>query len=403
MAFIGKNPPPRTGLAAPTTANTVPSLPSGVLAGYEAGAQVWVDPDDLFQPVETNISAVPPLPAPSLSGSTLLLTPSVDPALNAEPFMGVTVDELLGSAGTDIAEAPPLPAGSLTAATRLLVANESLDPAADPFLTVSVGSLTPLVGGGGGYTPLPDTDGLLAHYDVSHPSSAFANVDFGTLATVNEKMGLLDDVGGSGRLVQEGDSLSKPTLVEVGGRRAVRFTGSQFTRLSAPLGPNWMALNTSDITWAFVFRTPAVLPAGTNSKIGSICNLNDTTAGLIEVSTMWGAANGPTVAFARIGSLGGNVVEGALTVIPSTLYVVIVRSSYGGGTLNVNMNGVDSAQVNVGSFGAGSAFDLFQFGSLRYAGDPFTGDLLESAVYRTYKDAFGVARLHRHLSAKYGA
>ena len=254
---------------------------------------------------------------------------------------------------------------------------------------------------GGSEVGLPDVNGLVAHFDPSRSRSVFTSPDFLNPATPGGRVGLLDDASGNGRLVQEGQENVKPLLVERGGRRAVRFIGAEFTRLTAPVGPNWMALNDADITWVFAFRTPSVLPTGTIGMVGSICNEGDPSGGQIVLATTFGTANGPSIAFGRFGNLGGDVLTATSATLPDTGYVVILRSSYSAGTMNMNVNGVDSPQVTTAGFGFGTTFNLFQFGAIRYATDPFTGDLLESALYRTSKDPFGVARLRAYMAAKH--
>lgn len=390
--------------------STVTSLPTGVLYGNEAGRVVAIDPDALLAPIGVDIAAVPPLPAGSLTGSTILLTPTTNPAAEADPFMGVTVNSVLAPSRADVSAAPTLPAGSLSTATRLLVPNPSVAPGANPFTTVTVGSLAPLLGGTGGtggtveaYDPLPDREWLVAHFDVTNPSSSFENVNFDVPATVGNKVGLLDDESGFGQLVQEGDPNCKPTLVEVNGRRAVRFDKSSYTRLSSLGGKDWMNLNHIDVTWAFVFRTPAVLPTDTLGTVGSICNADDFGGGqIVLVSTHRENGGPPTIAFGRFANLGGAVIKSTIVTQPSTLYVAILRSSYGGKTLDLRVNAVDSPQIVVSDFGTGSPYNLCQFGAIRYATDPFSGDLIESALYRSYKDVFGLARLHRHFATKHG-
>ena len=360
MAFGGKNPSGSTGLPAPAPGNTVTSLEPGFLYGTQNGTPVVIDPDNLL------------------------------------------------GAPTDLGLAPVLPAASVTLDTKLAAFNPSTDPAAEPFATTTPRALAPLFGGGTAslpYIPLPETDGLIAHYDVSRTGVAFSGTDFGAPSAVGGRVGLLDDASGLGRLTIEGQENVKPSFVEVVGRRAVRFDGPAATRLTNPAGPNWMAVNGSDVTFGFVFRTGANLGTGGN-VVASIFNETDGAAGVIILGAYFGTTgngNVPSIVLGRYGTTAGEIISHNAPTQPNTLYVGVARSNFSGNRLDLNVNGVNAPQLTTPALGVGTDFNRFQLGAERYGQHNLNGDLIELVVYRRYLDAYGVDRLRRYFLNKLAA
>ena len=356
-------PAPAAGaLLTPNAGNTLGTF-DGVLRGYQGGSEVFFDPATVFGSVDA--ASTPALPTGSIGSGLQFAVFNPDTSANAPTFLRVALGDL------------PLGSGS--------------------------GGGTGTSGGGGSGGAALDTDGLLAYY---RPGASRATLDAanysGNPSVPGGRVMLLDDLTGNSRpLIEETPELA-PVLVapDGSGSAAARFVGSAFQRLTNLAGQTYMALNTSDVTYAVAFRTPATLGSGNNMVMWIGRNAADD--GKMVIATTFSTPVGLTVAFGRLGPSGGGVIEHSVAVQPNTKYIVIARSSYGSRALDLTVNGIHAATVTATEFGLAPDWDRHMLGAERYASDNFSGDVFEARLYSTYKSTVARDALYQDLLSRHG-
>ena len=399
MAFAGKNAGANGSIPAPTPANIRAALgPNARLAAHADGALTYVSPADFL--AEQAASEPDLLPATDLDLADATQTVIYAPDGTA---LVSTLAQQRAYFAAQLSADPDLPAAAtadLADAAQQVIYRADGTALVATLVQVKAFHTAGLAAAATSIEPLPDLDGLAAHYDPGRAGATFTAADFATPATVGGRVGMLDFASGVGELLKEDTASVRPTLVESNGRRAIRFTAGIFTRLTSPLGPDWTAVNAQDVTWAVAVRMPATLASGQNN-IAAIYRDSATASGKIVLVLTDGSTR--QVAFGRFGSTGGGVIGRGSATPAGGLLVIVARSSFSGRVLDLNVNGVDAAQVTLtADFGVGADFDLLQLGAERYSTANASCDLLEAVFYRTYKTPFGVARLRSYLTRKHG-
>ena len=244
--------------------------------------------------------------------------------------------------------------------------------------------------------PLPDTVGLLAHYDCSRVSSRYGDVLFQNPATSGGRVKVFDDASGQTRTLAENSDTTAPVLdtSAMSPRDSLEFGSGQDRRLNSLDGDNWMNRVGGDCTMFIVFKTGATL-AGSESLMNIYRTENGTGGELI----FWANVNGH-IGFGRFTGQGGGVVEIGSNTTVNTNYIATAQSSFFQSRLELRVGDVDASPVTHGELGADGFHNKFALGLEEGNKNFFHGFIAECAIYDRLKGSVGVDRLHGYAKQK---